>query len=71
MIIGIGGGPIFYLKSSLKNQDQVLIYKYKYIIIAPRHQPIIVNHIGAPAVPTTTHCKLKHHHTPLQLIKSL
>ena len=43
MIIGIGGGPIFYLKSSLKNQDQVLIYKYKYIIIAPRHQPIIVN----------------------------
>ena len=59
MIIGIGGGPIFYLKSSLKNQDQVLIYKYKYIIIAPRHQPIIVNRrpIGAPAASTTTHCK--------------
>ena len=54
MIIGIGGGPIFYLKSSLKNQDQVLIYKYKYIIIAPRHQPIIVNHTSVPAAPTTT-----------------
>ena len=49
-----------YLKSSLKNQDQVFVYKYKYIIIAPRHQPIIVNHTSAPAASTTTHCKLKH-----------
>ena len=44
MIIGIGGGPIFYLKDYPKIQDQVLVYKYKYIIIAPRYQPIIVNH---------------------------
>ena len=43
MIIGIGGGPIFYLKSSLKNQDQVLIYKYKYII--------------SRSAPSTHHCK--------------
>ena len=61
MIIGIGGGPILYVKSSLKNQGQVLIYKYKYIIIAPRHQPIIVNHASAPTASTTTHCKPRHH----------
>lgn len=32
MIIGIGGGPIFYIKDYPKIQDQVLVYKYKYII---------------------------------------
>ena len=43
MIIGIGGGPIFYLKDYLKIQDQVLIYKYKYII--------------SRSAPSTHHCK--------------
>ena len=69
MIIGIGGGPIFYLKDYPKIQDQVLIYKYKYIIIAPRHQPIIVNHTGAPTAPATLIVNPPSY--PLQLIKSL